>query len=183
MMTSQSKSSLAKPWYKEFWAWFILTPLIVVVIVSSIFVTLAVRYGDDRVLDNYYKEGRMINMRLDEDLLAQELQLSAHLFFDQELSELVVRLYPETMDMPESLSIYLGHPVEADFDQNLRLRRVAVNQFHTELPPKIFKDRWYLRIKPLEVESEVSDKQSWRLRSEINFTNPYQSEFIVNVDG
>jgi hypothetical protein len=42
-----------KPWYRQFWAWFILSPLITVVIVSSITVTLAVKNADDRVVDNY----------------------------------------------------------------------------------------------------------------------------------
>ena len=43
------------PWYKQPWAWFVLTPLITVVLVSSVTVTIAVKYADERVIDNYYK--------------------------------------------------------------------------------------------------------------------------------
>ena len=64
------------PWYKQFWAWFILTPLIVVVLVWIPFLTIVVKNADDTVIDNYYKEGRMINQRADQDRRAQTLGLA-----------------------------------------------------------------------------------------------------------
>ena len=108
-----------KPWYRQFWAWFILSPLIVVVIVSSITVTLAVKGADDRVLDDYYKEGRMINMRLDQDLLAQSLSVRADLQFDQELKELTLQLDLKEAELPSQLLLELSHPAKADLDQSL----------------------------------------------------------------
>lgn len=156
----------AQPWYREFWAWFILSPLIVVVIVSSITVTIAVRHADDRVIDNYYKEGRMINVRQDEDLLAQALSVSATLHFDQDLQELSLQLSTQG-DLPNTLQLDLGHPAQVDLDQSIVVRRVANNQYHAELPNKRFTNRWYLRLTPVFSESE---KKPWRLRGEINLS-------------
>ncbi|MGH1484654.1 MAG: FixH family protein [Cellvibrionaceae bacterium] len=156
---------IPKPWYREFWAWFILSPLIVVVIVSSITVTLAVRHADDRVIDNYYKEGRMINIRQDEDLLAQTLSVKASINFDQTLQELTLQLSVQG-ELPDSLLLELGHPAQVDLDQAIVLKRVANDQYHAELPNKFFDNRWYLRLAPVFSDSE---KTPWRVRGEINF--------------
>ncbi|MFT6791188.1 MAG: hypothetical protein ACJA04_000388 [Cellvibrionaceae bacterium] len=161
------KTDISKPWYREFWAWFILSPLILVVIVSSFTVTVAFRYADDRVLDNYYKEGRMINMRLDQDLLARDLQVEAIIYFDTQIGELVLTLNLEDADYPEQLRLEMSHPAEASEDHYLTLTRLAKNQYSTELFRADYRYRWYLRLLPAMVEK---NKTSWRLRGEIDFS-------------
>ncbi len=53
MLEEQMNEDL-KPWYRQFWAWFILSPLITVVIVSSITVTIEVINDEDCVVENSY---------------------------------------------------------------------------------------------------------------------------------
>lgn len=161
-----------KPWYRQFWAWFILSPLIVVVIVSSFTVTVAVRYADDRVVDNYYKEGRLINMRQDEDVYAKELAVTAAVAFDRELSELVIKLDKSGEVLPESLRLGMSHPAKADYDHTIVLKRIADNHYHAELNQPLV-NRWYLRLQPIYQDTSIA---SWRLRGEINFS---QTESIV----
>lgn len=176
-----------KPWYRQFWAWFILAPLITVVIVSSITVTLAVKNADDRVVDNYYKEGRAINMRLDQDLLAISLDINAQLRFDTISDDLVLILNSQADTLPEYLLLELSHPAYSERDHKLLLTRTAANQYNTELSDEVLNSRWYLRLLPIEslegadkaniveqTKSSVSQtldntKQVWRLRGEIDF--------------
>jgi hypothetical protein len=176
-----------KPWYRQFWAWFILSPLITVVIVSSITVTLAVKNADDRVVDNYYKEGRAINMRLDQDLLAISLDINAQLRFDTISDDLVLILNAQTGALPEYLLLELSHPAQVERDHKLLLTRTAANQYNAELSDEVLNSRWYLRLLPIEsldgadkaniveqTKSSVSQtldntKQVWRLRGEIDF--------------
>lgn len=154
-----------QPWYRQFWAWFVLAPLIVVVIVSSYTISLAVGGADDRVLDNYYKEGRMINVRLDQDILAAKLQLQADIRFDQELGELVVELQSvDDKPLSDSLTLELGHPAKQAFDHSIVLTRVAKNSYQAELD-NVLQYRWYLRLYP----NNVTDDQLWRLKGEIDF--------------
>ena len=163
-----------KPWYRQFWAWFILAPLILVVIVSSITVTIAVRHADDRVIDKYYKEGRMINMRHDEDQLARQLDVSAELHFDRAVDELTLKLSGLDEAWPDRLVLKLGHPARAERDRRVVLTRIAANQYHADLPAsQSLEYRWYLRLLP-----EISDAEVplWRLRGEINFAG---SERVV----
>lgn len=172
----------AGPWYREFWAWFILTPLIVVVITCSITVTIAVRNADDRVVDNYYKEGRMINFRHDQDLLAKSLSMEAKVNFDRELGELTVFLTGDGA-LPEKLTLNVSHPAKARLDQQLTLTRVAENQYHAELLTPFLSHRWYLKMVPERDENseatnsddnniaDGADSQSiWRLRGEIDLS-------------
>lgn len=180
-----------KPWYRQFWAWFILSPLILVVIVSSITVTLAVKGADDRVIDNYYKEGRMINMRQDEDLLAQALGVKAELFFERDIDEMVLRLNKNKATLPDSLMLEFSHPVMEERDHFVRLDRIGENQYHAEIVGQRLQHRWYLRLMPAVSQDNIApngsvdmrnvssdkaenngdeiEKMAWRLRGEIDF--------------
>jgi hypothetical protein len=176
-----------KPWYRQFWAWFILSPLITVVVVSSITVTLAVINADDRVVDNYYKEGRAINMRLDQDLLAISLGITARLRFDTLSGDLVLVLNSNAKALPQFLLLELSHPAYSERDHKLLLTRTGGNQYNTELSNTLLDSRWYLRLLPIEslensdraniveqTKSSVNQtldntQQVWRLRGEIDF--------------
>ncbi len=189
-MTEEFINEDAKPWYRQFWAWFILSPLIVVFIVSSITITLAVKYGQDRVLDNYYKEGRLINMRLEQDLLAITLGVSAQLNFDTASDDLVLNLTTNTPVLPDYLSLELSHPAHAERDHKLLLTRTAANQYNAELLAEELASRWYLRLSPVESpdvfnstpvfkETSAADVEAdesntlWRLRGEIDFAETH----------
>lgn len=185
-MSEDYTSEDSKPWYRQFWAWFILSPLIVVFIVSSITITLAVKNADDRVVDNYYKEGRLINLRLDQDLLAISLGINAQLTFDTASGDLVLILNSDG-DLPEYLSLELSHPAHSERDHKLLLTRTANNQYNVELSGQVLNSRWYLRLLPIEsledsdraniieqtkksVTATLEDtKKVWRLRGEVDF--------------
>jgi hypothetical protein len=183
----------SKKWYQEFWAWFILSPLIVVVIVSSITVTIAVRNADDRVIDNYYKEGRMINMRMDEDLLAQTLKIRAEVNFDPLVNEVSVILSKNDEDYPDNLALELSHPVEAAMDQIIILRQIKDGHYGGEFKTAPLKNRWYVRLRSVDASSvdssasqniteEIQLQNSrWRLRGEIDFT--ISSSIVLNSSG
>ncbi len=49
-----------KPWYKEFWPWFIIGLLGSVVLASLVTVVIAFRYADEPISGNYRKQGLAI---------------------------------------------------------------------------------------------------------------------------
>lgn len=170
---------IPKVWYREFWAWFILAPLIVVVAVSAFTVSVAVRNADDRVIDNYYKEGRMINMRIDEDLVAAKLRLDAQLKFDPAVSEITVQLTANTQHFPDAIELKMSHPSDEGLDHTLILKHIAKGQYQGELTQEL-SYRWYLRLYPIAVQGQTDVDEPWRLRGEIDFSS--QSAVNLSVE-
>lgn len=156
----------SKPFYRQFWFWFVFTPLIVVVCVSMVTVTIAFRHADDVVIDNYYKEGRMINQSLEQDRRALELKLTAQLRFDTTTGEIFVQI-PQQDAVPEKLLLVLDHPFEADLDQQVVLHQTSSGHYRGELERSL-SNNWYVSILPVLDKSQRKTAE-WLLSGEINF--------------
>ena len=68
-----------KPWYKQFWPWFVIAFPITAVIAGTATVIIAMHEPDGLVADDYYKEGLAINRTLAKEQMAKQLNLSAEL--------------------------------------------------------------------------------------------------------
>ena len=66
-----------KPWYRQFWPWFIIALPASAVIAGLTTVYIAFDEPDGLVVDDYYKEGLAINQTLARDQRAAQLGLSA----------------------------------------------------------------------------------------------------------
>lgn len=59
-----------RPWFRQFWPWFLIALPGAVVIASLLTVYIAVTHQDPVVDGNYYKHGLTINERLEDKLPA-----------------------------------------------------------------------------------------------------------------
>lgn len=155
-----------KPWYRQFWFWYLMTPLVVVVAVTSLLISVAYRNADDVVIDNYYKEGRMINQVMVQHRRAAELQLSAQLDFDRTIGDISLTL-PEDIALPDKLLLLLDHPFEADLDQTVIFSRLAGNHYAGQLEKSI-DHLWYLTLMP-ELDADRRKEAEWILSGRIRF--------------
>jgi uncharacterized protein len=157
-------------WYRQGWAWFLLTPLIVIVLVMTAYISIAVKMADDVVVDNYYREGRMYNERLEQDHQAQALGMRADLRFDLETGEAFMVLHGD--DQPASLVLLVQHPTEADLDQVLVFSATGHSNYRADLDQAIHYAR-YLQLFP---GSAAVDRAAarWRLKGELNFSDAQQ---------
>lgn len=156
------------PAYREFWFWFVMAPLVAVLFVVAALLTAALRGADEVVVDNYYKHGRLINQSFAQDTRALELGLEGELTFD--LSRNRVELQLDSVEdyiLPGQLLLVMDHPVSADRDQHLELRRVASNRYRAQLDhtPEY---EWFLTIYP-ELDLERRREADWRLRARAEF--------------
>lgn len=160
------------PWYREFWAWFVFTPLIIVIIASVITVTIAFTSSDDVVIDSYYKEGKALNQDFGPQDQAQVLNVQAELTLNKRDSSLNLRLN-QRVTKNLRLTLTLSHPAKAEKDQIYRLPELSDDQVQqlpllltiplTALP----ENRWYLRLSAFD---EYSKKEFWRIQSEVDFS-------------
>lgn len=164
------------PWYTHLWVWFIIAPLIAVVCASSVLVYMAVMHGDDVVMDNYYKQGRLINQRLIQDERAQLMNMHGSLQFDLESGEVFLDLNSDT-ELPEKLLLLLNHPTSENLDHTLQLKMVSNNRYRGDLDTAL-KYRWYLRLLPAQESTQQNDAD-WRLLAEIDFRETQSVDLVA----
>ncbi|MGS2723874.1 FixH family protein [Porticoccus sp. GXU_MW_L64] len=150
----------SKPWYQQFWPWLIIGLPAIVVVAAILTVRLALHSADDMVVDNYYKDGKAINQRLEQDTRASELHMLAEVSFNLDGGLVSVTLSGEVQ--PESLRLKLMHPMEADNDRDIVLEQRGQGSYRGELDQRL-KHRYLLRLLP------AGDDAPWRLNGEIDF--------------
>lgn len=162
------------PWYKQFWAWFVLAPLLIIMVIWVPFLTVIVKGADDMVLDNYYKEGRMINQRVDQDRHARQLGLSGQLTVDQEVGDVMLTIASTDSgyELPAQLDLYFDHPLEADHDTMIVLHEVVPGRYQGELEKRLL-NRWYVRLTSVpvtraELGDAAPDLEDWRVIGELD---------------
>lgn len=164
------KDEHVKPWYREFWFWFVFGPLIFIIIMCGFTVSIALKGADDVIIDNYYKEGRMINQALEQDKRASELGLSGDLRFDLTSGDIILKIANVPTDealMPQELLLMMGHPVKAAKDQMIVLKYVSTGYYRGELLEKP-EYAWYLTLYPIN-DIAKRNEAPWTLSGEINF--------------
>lgn len=144
-----------------------MAPLIATVVVSAILVTLAVSGADDRVHDDYYKQGKMINKRFEAENRARALGIRGRVQFDAPARKVRLRLASEPGNAAVTLAV--SHPAEADEDVTVTLDRVASGRYEGPFEGSL-SGRRYL------VVSSV-DEPEWRISSQIDFSDSDQIEF------
>jgi hypothetical protein len=151
-----------KPWYRQFWPWFIfsLPGLAVVAGLSTWWV--AERNADHMVADDYYKQGLAINRQLDRQRLARELQVEATLNIGNGVAEVLLN----DSVAPPALLLILSHSMDSEQDLSLQLARVQPGNYRAPLPRQL-QHRWHWRLEPIGTPS-----QQWRLDGEVTLTNP-----------
>ena len=158
--------SPAKPWYKELWFWLLISPMLTLIVSVPVMITTAFKGADDRVLDKYYKEGRMINHRFEEHALAVELGVGGTVQVDWAVGEL---WFLSTEVLPSnSLDIQFSHPANADKDFTLTLKQVSPKRYRADLV-QLERGRWYISL--LGVVSDNGVEKKWRIPSDINLTD------------
>ncbi len=179
----KNDSEIVAPWYKQFWFWFVFSPLIYIIIMCGFTVSIAFKNADDVVIDNYYKEGRMINQALDQDKRASELGLIALLKFDLNNNKVILRFEHTRMDgkaNPDILLLNMGHPVKAAQDQYIQLHKITPSQYEgvINIRPE---HNWYLTLYAVD-NIEKRKESEWSLSGQVHFSARHDAWLKPRVD-
>ena len=150
-----------KPWYRQFWPWFLIALPGSVVIASLVTVFIAFQHADTLVVDSYYRKGLAINQVLEQDKLAASLGLTADVRVDATSGELFVTLKGADAP-PGQLTLMLLHPTDEERDRTLAMISVSAGHYRVDLDQQL-QYRYYLRLLP-------EPKQEWRLAGELDFS-------------
>ena len=146
-----------KPWYRQFWPWFIIALPGTAVVAGLITLYIASSGRDTLVKDDYYKDGLAINQDLEKAQHAAALGISAELAYDPATGDVTLTStgVPANVDR---LSLLVVHPTLAEFDQSVPVSRTADGRYAARLR-LLGPARWHIQLLP-----ETGD---WRLEGRL----------------
>ncbi|PXF63419.1 FixH family protein [Kangiella spongicola] len=143
-----------KPWYKQFWPWFVIAIPFTSVITGTSLLIIASNTTDSMVVDDYYKDGLAINESLAKKNKAKELGVSATLSFDNQRVTVEISANSEIQD---SLFLDFQHATLETKDFTMALKQDASGKYYSELNHDI-SGKWFINLHPYQKQWEVEKK-------------------------
>lgn len=152
----------SKPWYKQFWPWFLIAIPMSSVIMGITMITLAMDGKDSLVREDWYKDGIAINKRLDKQNRAQSLGIKAFISVDESKNALHIAMVNLDLQRERELTLHLIHPTLKNLDRTLKLVLTPQDTFYARLP-ELPSGRYYVQL--------TTPAQVWEIDSSLNFSN------------
>ncbi|MFA5678128.1 MAG: FixH family protein, partial [Pseudomonas sp.] len=130
---------------------------------------------DSMVRDNYYKEGRAINMHLGRDHLARELELQAQFSIDELTGDVALQLDGKLEQLPSSLLLEIMSPTHAERDRSVQLRQISANHYAGQMPSSI-QGRHYIDLS----DPTRPGEDGWRLTGEVTLVMGQQHQLSAH---
>lgn len=154
------------PWYKHFWVWWLIGAKVAVI--SACFATAVLIYKNpaSMVIDDYYQEGRAINLQLSREARAIELGIA----FEATISgdNLSFRFTEFEPQQRTALHVILYHPTMDSKDLDLQVPHTGEGWYRATLPREI-DGHWRIIIEPYDKE--------WRVAH--NFSLPHSAPLYL----
>jgi hypothetical protein len=157
-----------KPWYKQFWPWFLICIPVSSFIVGGIVISFATDGTNSLVVDDYYKEGKSINARLDKVEEAKALNISTKLKISEEF--IALEFYSGAPSSQEALMLDFFHVTQEERDFQVLLVADASGIYRSEVNTTI-KGKWRLRLTPLDEKWKIQKTVTLPTYTAISF-NP-----------
>jgi hypothetical protein len=141
-----------EPWYKQGWPWFLIALPATAVIAGFITLWLAVSTWDGLVVDDYYQQGKAIDMTVARSLRARDLGLAARLEISAEALSVSLSV-ADGLRPPPTVIVTMAHPTRAGRDQVVLLKGVD-GVFSGPIEP-LSAGRWLIQIE--------DESRTWRL--------------------
>lgn len=135
------------PWYTQFWPWFLIVIPLLSMVLSFTMMSLAFNGEDSLVKDDYYNEGRSINIDLHKIQAAKTRQLEAHLLFSDKSVEL--EFVHGNVEDGSALSLDFFHSTQAFKDFKIVLLKNASGKYTGELTHTV-DGKWRVSLHPYD---------------------------------
>lgn len=137
-----------RPWYREFWLWFVFAPPMASVALGLSLLATAVIKGDSMVVDDYYAVGRALHRTQDKERTAVDMGVDGRVMLDREYGQITV-LLEGLEDPPQQILLQLSHATHASRDVTMELERDASGLYRGDARQPLI-GRHYLRLQPTE---------------------------------
>ena len=141
------------PWYKHFWVWWLIGAKVAVISACIATAILIYKNPASMVIDDYYNEGRAINLQLTREARAIELGIAFEANIDGD--ELAFRFTDFEPEQRTALHVVFYHPTLDAKDMEMRVPHTGEGWYRTTLPREI-SGNWRIIIEPLDKEWRVA---------------------------
>lgn len=154
-----------QPWYKQFWPWFLIILPSCVVVASLTTLKIAIDNADSLVAEEYYKDGKAINIDLRKTQYAKQLGMN---FLLETRNDVLLISQHGGPEYRTGLNIKFYHPTQAEKDFQMMATTDPQGTYHIQLPQKLT-GSWEVRLESFD--------HKWRIHKRIQLQNHQQYWF------
>lgn len=151
-----------QPWYKQFWPWFLIILPLCAVVASFTTLKIALSNSDSLVAEDYYKEGKAINMDLSKVKYAKQLGMQWQL--EQNHHELLFTQHGGPA-YQAALKVEFYHPTIAERDIKTTVTADANHVYRITLPD-VLTGAWEVRLEGFDAK--------WRIHQRVELKDNVQ---------
>ena len=152
-MKKITASPAVNPWYREPWPWLLMAGPAIVVVAGFVTLGFAIESSDGLVADDYYRQGKTINMTMHRDERARELGYRAQLQISDG-GKRISLAFAAAAPVMSPLRLILSHPTRSGHDREVLLARGDDGRYLAAFPA-LEEARWKLILE--------DDSRAWRL--------------------
>jgi hypothetical protein len=136
-----------KIWYKQFWPWFLIIVPLSSMVLSFTMMNFAFNSEDSMVIDDYYKEGRGINLKIQKLEQAKILNISAEAQISAD--SVSITFISGAPQSGEALVLDFFHSTQKPKDFSVNLLRDAGGIYRANIPQDVA-GKWQLSLHPFD---------------------------------
>ncbi|ENM5825641.1 FixH family protein [Vibrio metoecus] len=158
---------MVKPWYKQFWPWFLIILPLTVVIWTVATVIVFANNSVSLVTEDYYKKGKGINIDLSKINIAKELEL--HATIQSEGNNVLIVFDKGQLPHYPAIQAMFAHRTLPDRDFSQLVTADAQGIYRVKLDHEL-QGPWFIEITPHDAQ--------WLIQGRITF--PTSSTPLMN---
>lgn len=156
------------PWYKQFWPWFIIAVPALSMVLSITMMTLAINTTDSMVNDDYYKEGKGINLQLSKIQEARAQNIKTQLSITP--NNVSVTFISGVPQGGEAIELEFFHATLIDRDFKVLLTKDGNGVYRAQINNDIV-GKWKLSLHPYNQQWKIVKNISFPINQSVDF-NP-----------
>lgn len=145
-------------WYKQFWPWFLITIPVVSIILSVTMLNLAINTENSMVIDDYYKEGKAINLQLERVEEAKSRNILTELYSSG--TNLTLTFLSGQPESGAALKLLFSHATLESKDFDVLLSQDANGVYRAQLVVPLT-GKWNLTLTPLNQQWKISQPMAF----------------------
>ncbi|ENM5787087.1 FixH family protein [Vibrio metoecus] len=149
---------MVKPWYKQFWPWFLIILPLTVVIWTVATVIVFANNSVSLVTEDYYKKGKGINIDLSKINIAKELEL--HATIQSEGNNVLIAFDKGQLTHYPAIQAMFAHRTLPDRDFSQLVTADAQGIYRVKLDHEL-QGPWFIELTPHDAQ--------WLIQGRITF--------------